>query len=276
MRVFSAVGAASIALLLLSAPAVSQDGSPVREMMAVSGMTEQFVDLGETFAAGIRQSAAQTAMPPEIAEDFAAIAARVVDGKAFLGDLEAGFLDALSPEIAAVTAFYLSPLGQRLKQAEVASSTPEAQLEIEATRSDLRAVLEGDPERLALAKALDEDLLASELSATTAVSIAQAMMVGAAQSAPVRDPNRLAEMERQLAAAHGQIVGEMRELLLASFAWIYRDFTNEDLGVYAEFTRSDAARAVCAVIFEVTNDFMIARSRKVGEEFGALMRQKRT
>jgi hypothetical protein len=277
LRVVSAIGAASIALALLSAPAASQDASPVREMMAASGMTEQFADLGETFAAGIRQSAAQTAMPPEIAEDFAAIAARLVDGKAFLSDLESGFSDTLlREEIAAITAFYLSPLGQRLRQAEVAGSTPESQLEIDANRSELRAALDSDPERLALAKALDEALLASELSATTAVSVAQAVLVGAAESAPVQDPGALADMERQLASMHGQIVEEIRELLLASFAWVYRDFTNEDLGTYVDFVLSGAARAASAVIFEVSHDFMGARSRQVGEEFGALMRQKRT
>lgn len=278
MAGFRLMGAVLFALALHCLPASAQNDSPVREMMAVSGMVEQFADLGENFRAGILQAAGQTAMPPDVVNDLADIASRQVDGTAYLRALEVGLEATLSAdEIAAVTAFYSSPLGQRVKEAEVANSTIEAMTELESRREEIRAELDKDPRRLALAQALDEALLASELSATVAGAVARAMLVGAVEALPPSgNPEALAAIERQLESMHGQTVEQMREALLVTYAFMYRSISDDDFAAYAEFLKTDAARAAYAAVFEVTSNFMTERAQQIGKEFGALLRQKKT
>lgn len=278
MSGMKAIRVATAAVVLLFAPAAAEETSPVREMMIVSGMVEEFADLGETFRAGFLQSAAQYGLPSETAKEFGDVAARRMDGEDYLAEIEAGLELTLTPdEVAAIAAFYRTPLGVRLKQADVASSTPEAQLEIQARRAEILAELEADPERLEFARAFEKELRAAELSATIAVSVARSIVIGAAQSdSRLANSDALAAVEGQLTAMRGRIVEDMRESLVATLGWSYRDFTDEELATYADFLKSDASRAAYAVIFEVTHRFASERSRKIGEEFGALMRQKKT
>lgn len=272
-----AVPAAVFALALFGMPAGAEEPSPVREMMVVSGMVGQFAGLGESARAGVLQSGEQAQMPRALVQGLADIVARRVDGQEFLDSLEVGLEETLSAdETAAVTAFYRTPLGERVREVEVAAASVDAQMEIDARRSELRAELEKDPERLAFARSIDEGVFASELSATVVTNIARAMLIGTAQAEGGVDPGALAAVDRRMTAMHGAVVEQMRELLLATFAWTYRDVSNADLEAYAAFLETPASRAVYATMFEVTDNYLTGQSRKIGADFGALIRQKRT
>jgi hypothetical protein len=264
--------------LIMPVSAAGAEDSPVREMMEVSGMVEQFSDLGENFRAGAMQSAGQSGLPTDLVDGLADIVVRHMDGEAFLQELEAGLELTLSADEAeAITAFYRSPLGERVKEAEVANSTSEALAEMEARRAEMRAVLDEDPTRLALATSIDEILLSSEMSATMAAAVARAMLVGAVEAAPAPvDQNALAAVEQKLTELHGQLVAGMRERLLTSFAFVYRELSNEELASYVEFLKTDPARAAYAAVYEVTGNFMSEQAELVGREFGTLIRQKKT
>jgi hypothetical protein len=268
-----------LAAALLCTPAHAAGDSTVREMMVESGMIEQFGNIGDESRTAILQMAERRqGMPRQLAEGLAGIAARVLDGERFVADLEVRLVETLSSEEAeAITAFYISDFGQRVRDAEVSASTTSARRRIESIRSELRAEIEKDPQRLALFREIDAALFASELSATTAVSIGQAMAVGMAEGQPGgADPGALAALKDRMALAHDQIVAEMRDRLLTTFAFTYRGLSDSELEDYADFLETEAAKATNAALFEAVHTILSERGEEIGEAFGALVRQKRT
>ncbi len=280
MKGLKAAGSLLLAAALM-APAsagAEEAPSPVRAMMIVSGMVEQFSDFGETFRAGISAAATQSpGLPPDLVEALGDIGARVMDGEAFVDDLEVELEATLSPgEIEDFAAFYRTSFGQRIRQVELANSTPDVQLEIEHDRAALRAELERDPERLALAEDVDRTHHTSELAATTTVSMMRALAIGMVEGAGQGGPEVLAAVDAKIEQMHAPIVAHMHEVMLAIIARTYRDLSNEELAEYVEFLNTESVRAVCAALSEAESNFMTVRSRQIGEEFGALIRQKKT
>jgi hypothetical protein len=253
--------------------------TPVREMMEESGMVEQFGDLGEQSADGARQAAGQQAgLPPDFVDALADAAAQAFEGARFLADLEAGLAENLTAaEIAAMTAFYRSPLGQRIRAAEVAASTKEVRAEIAANAAALRAELDTQPERHAIFERMDKALLATEMSATMVRTMMYGMLLGMLekQGQPI-ERERLDMVERQIEGAEAMIVTQLRQEVQASFVRGYRDVTIADLEAYAGFVETETARAVYAAIYATTDEIFVMRSRELGQGLAAAMRQKRT
>jgi hypothetical protein len=268
-------------LLLLLAPAARAEDNraAVSVMMEQSGLRGQFANLGDAFRLGIAQDVGdrEDAFPAEQLSALADIGERSFEHPSFLEDIEAALAESLSAgEIAAVSAFYATPLGQRIKAAEVAASTAEAQLDIEARKAELRAELERDPERLRIFQNIDELLHTSEISTTMAVSIARTLwtsiLEGQTQGLA---PDALTSLDQAVEAIYPQMLAHTREYILASSAWTYRDLSLEEVRAYADFLQTDEARAAYAALQSGLGDAMEKRGREIGRAFADFLKQRK-
>jgi hypothetical protein len=268
-----------LAGLLSIAPAQAAETSAVRAMMEQSGMVAEAANLGEAVRLAIGQVAQEEPiLSPDATEAFMEIAAKAFDGERLLKELETVLADTLSAaEIKAVTDFYTTPLGTRIKAAEVPASSGETMARIEARESELRAELERNPERLAIARTIDELLYLSEVGASIILVALQAMDLGTAEeldgSLALDVP---AGPESEPPPEYAAVLQSLREWMLADFAETYRNIPLDDLRRYVEFLKTDAARATHAAILVATTNFLEAGAREVGRGIANYMKQKET
>jgi len=148
---------------------------------------------------------------------------------------------------------------------------------VQSRLSEYRAQLDGEPERLAVFRDIDANLKVTELSASMALSVILAIAAGAIESQPQgSSPEMLAAVEERVRAMYPSLLEQMRDQILGSLAWTYRDVSVEDLTAYADFLQSDSAKAVYAAVNSTMSETLEAGARKIGEEFGVFLRQKRT
>jgi len=269
-----------LVILLLTAPAPSsaQGAAAVREMMEASGLVEEFANFGEAFRLGVLQEGeAEPALPRDELEQFAAAAGRAMDGGRILQEIERALSDTLSAgEIAAMTEFYRTPLGERIRSAEVAAARELPSAEIKAEEAEHREQLRKDPARLALLRRMDEALLASELTVSMSESMMLAILVGMLEREREGAGQEAFDAFRDsIAPTRKALLTEMREDLLASSARTYRDISTPDLAAYARFLETDEARANYAAYFAAMEQIFNARGREIGKEFGTQLRQKK-
>jgi hypothetical protein len=267
--------------LIVLAPAAYADDhrAAVSAMMEQSGLRGQFANLGDAFRLGITQDTGdrQDAFPAEQLAALADIGERSFKDPSFLEDIESALAETLSAEeIAAVSAFYTTSLGQRIKAAEVAASTAEAQLEIDARRAELRAELEREPERLRIFQSIDDLLHTSEISTTTAVSIARTLWTSILESqSQGLAPEALAALDQAVEAIYPQMLADTREYIIASSAWTYRNLSLEEIRTYADFLQTDEARAAYAALQAGLGEAMEKRGREIGRAFADLLKQQK-
>ena len=256
---------------LLAPPAAAEENPAVRAMMEQSGMIEEAANLGEAVTLLVRQEAQEDpVMTQDAAEAFAEIAVDAFDGERLLEELETVLADTLSAgEIQAFTEFYATPLGTRIRAAEVATTTGESMARIEAREAELLAELERDLERLAIARTVDELLHFSEVGASVVLTALEGLEGGFASDMP-------AELASEPLPEHSELVQSLRDGFLADFAETYREIPLDDLRAYAKFLETDAARATHAAILVATTNFLEAAGRDLGRGIAAYMKQKKT
>ncbi len=263
---------------LFVSPAAAENNPAVRAMMEQSGMVEQAANLREAVRLGARQLAQEDPIiSRDAAEAFAEIAAEAFDGERLLEELETVLADTLSEaEITAFADFYATPLGTHIKAAEVAAISGEAMARTEAREVELRAELERDPERLAIARRVDELLHLSEVGASVVLVLLEAVSRGAAENLDRGMAwETPAELESEPLPEHAVLVQSLREGMLADFAETYREVLLKDLRTYVEFLETDAARATHAAIAVATTHFLEAAGRDFGRGIAAYLQQKK-
>lgn len=264
----------------LSAPSAAAEQADVRQMMELSGLTTIYGDLGDFMREEILAAPESLApMPSEAIDAFADATAEAMQGARFLADLEAEFAASLTPEdVGAMIDFARSPLGQRVYAAEAAIATPEHRVELREHEDALRASLEADPDRLAIARSVDEDLHGSEVGAALVRTLSRAVAIGvlSGRSSGGAVPREaLAVLDQQIDASYPQILEDMRRNFLASFALIYRDVPLDDLRAYQDFLKSPAARTTYRAFALAVRKLYDVRGREIGERFAAFLAERR-
>ena len=269
-----------VLLAVIVAPVArgSEQPSAVRAMMDASGMVEQFGSIGEKFRNGVLQAGQpQQQLPAEHLQSLADLVGRAMDGGDLLNRIEAALGDALSPEqVQAVLSFYQSPLGARIKEAELNASRQAEHADLNAMAPAIRAELDKDPARLAVYREMDDALFATKITVTMLQGMMRAMFMGILEAQPNVGPEQREAALERLAKQSDAMVSKLQDRVIIGLARTYRDAPLTDLKEYLNFLRTDAARAASAVVFAEMSGFLEERGRRVGSEFSALLRQKRT
>jgi hypothetical protein len=123
---------------------------------------------------------------------------------------------------------------------------------------------------------MDELLHASEISTSTAMSIARTLWAGVLEGQNQGlGPDALATLNGAFEALYPQMLAEMREYMLASSAWTYRNFSIEEVRTYTDFLRTDAARATYAALQAGLSDAMEKRGLEIGRAFADFLKQQK-
>jgi hypothetical protein len=104
----------------------------------------------------------------------------------------------------------------------------------------MRAELERDPERLRMFQEMDELLHASEISTSTAMSIARTLWAGPGRPKPRVSVDALA-LSTSFRSASTQMLAKCA-IHAGLIGWTYRDFSIEEVRTYTD-SAHDAARA---------------------------------
>jgi hypothetical protein len=237
-----------------------RDGT-VEYLSAYSERTEEY------FAKSITDMVAADEVAP-----IAKIAGEAWDGEQLLELMVAAYAEALMPsDLAAMNAFRATPLFTRILAAERAASTTEASLEIDARRDELASALRSDSERLEAFKRIDRALRSTELEATSALSFVEGLILGGNEY-----PETYLPPAETLASMRSGILEDNRKIMMASFAFTYRDLTLSDLQGYVEYLESDAAAISSAIYFSIINDYSRAAGKILGKGTIEVLLQKRS
>jgi hypothetical protein len=269
---------ALLCALLTIIPAAAQEAGPIRTMMERSGMVEQYSHYGETFRADfMRMGAADGEIPAELLPHFADVVGEAMDGQRLLREMESSLTETLSPDdAAALTAFYETELGARIREAEIAGSASAVGPDAEQRLAAARAAIASDPERSHLYRRMDDALFASELSTTIVMGMMEALKIGILQSQEHEaSADMLAALEAELSAIREDLLPDMREAIIAVYALMYKDIPIGDLREYVTFLETEAARANYAAIFEAWAGIMESRGREIGAGLVEVLKQKR-
>jgi Uncharacterized protein conserved in bacteria (DUF2059) len=259
-------------------PASAQEAGPIRTMMERSGMVEQFSNFGEILGAEFMQlGAAEARIPAESLPQLGDIVGEAMDGQRLLGEIESSLTETLAPdEAAALTAFYETELGARIREAEIAGSASAVGPDAEQKLAAAGAAIVSDPERSHLYRRIDDAIFASELWATIVMGLMEAVAIGILQRQEHgAGADMLAALEAELSAMREGLLPEMHKRIMAINALTYKDIPIGDLREYVTFLETEAARANYAAIFEALAGIMESRGREIGARFGEVLKQKR-
>jgi hypothetical protein len=274
MRLFRTIACLAFVAASLSGAAAEVPGSDVRAFMEKSGLVTQLSDaadqIREMFA---EQIAGQ--IPTDLIEPMGDVLAKAWDADRFRDAVEKGFAATLAPEeLAAVSSFIETELGQRLMAAETEGGSKEATREIEMRQAELLASLQADKPRMAIAERVEKILNDTEMTVAVATSLVRAIVIGSAGDAAREEQVR--QVDQILKTLRPQVVEDTRISMLAGFAYEYRDFSLGELTTYAEFLETNPSKAINSVLFAVANEHFIEVGEEIGEAMATLRRQKRS
>ena len=241
-------------------------------------MVEQFSNFGEILRADfMRLGSAEAGIPAESLPQLGDIVGEAMDGQRLLGEIESSLTETLAPEeAAALTAFYETELGARIREAEIAGSASAVGPDAQQRLATARAEIASDPERSHLYRRIDDAIFASELSTTIVMGLIEAVGIGVLQRQEHgAGADMLAALEAELSALREDLLPDMREGIMAVNALTYKDIPIGDLRKYVTFLETEAARANYAAIFEAWAGIMESRGREIGAQFAEVFKQKR-
>lgn len=256
---------AVIALLLAVAQPLTAQGSRVEPLFRAIGladliqvMHEEGVGYGAELEAGLFPGRGGEAWARQVAAIYAPERMERHVG----GALEARLDDA---EIAAATAFFASPAGQRIIELELAArrSLLDAAVE-EAARDGWMALQEGGGRRWDLLAQFVEvnDLIESNVAGAMTSNFAffRAMVDGKAFEGPTTDNEILADIWGQEAKIREQTT----DWVFSFVTLAYQPLSDEDLRAYIAFSETAEGQALNAALFESFNDLFAEISGEMG------------
>lgn len=235
----------------------------INEILAVSGLDHTMKRLPEQFLAGVRQAGAQ-------------------DRSGKLSQAELQEMERLTRESFSAQGFRQRVTAQLKKNYDerrfgeflADSSTPLAKRMVELEKQEpgkealvaymrLLATNPLPPERARLIERIDTASRGSELALEAMISSIKGMLRGFAGA----DAKQIAEVEKIIERQRAAAAGNVRSGVRLSLAHTYRDVGDADLAEYARMTEKDSTRFFIGLV----SDALIEEIRAGAERFGAGM-----
>jgi hypothetical protein len=170
-------------------------------------------------------------------------------------------------------AFLKSPLGVRMTALEQASRAPDKQARIRKMAGELLERLKNDPERAKLLQRMDSSLRITEFATDIGFNVGRAVAIGmaAADEKTVSLPDEaINAIDAALQRLRPAMTQQVKEQILLSMTYTYREASIPELRQYLVFLTSPAGKRLYGVLVPAMNTVLT----KAGSEFGhALMRE---
>jgi hypothetical protein len=260
----------------LAAEAQAADRLP--ELMRLTGLDKAFDQVAPAIKTGIRQALPNSPMSAATREKVLAGMEPAADAAFAPETLRREFQLAMegrlsNADLDGIFAFHRSPLGVRITALEKASQGAAAQGQVAKMAPALLQRLKDEPERAKVLVQMDSSLRLTELSAGIAFNTGRAVAVGMAaadeRTAALPD-EAIAAIDTALQKMRPALTAQLKEQILLSLAFTYRDASIPDLRRYLVFLTSPVGKKFYGAIAPAMNKVLI----KAGGEFGhAFMRE---
>lgn len=229
----------------------------VEELLTVSGVRKSFDQIPEKVLQGAQRSSAKPNDPAVVAA-VEKIMQEAFRSERFHKRVQASLLkDFERKRVEALLAAFRAPLAKKLVELEGAKQDPQ---EIAAFAKGL-AKNPLPKERIDLVQRLDAVTRAGEITTEIVLTTTRAMVSGATGG----DAQKMAAFDKQLGAQRGKLAEVLRNAVLVSFAYIYRDVSDADLGEYLKLYEGEDGKW----LMERITTGMIEEFRSAGEEAGS-------
>lgn len=228
----------------------------VEELLTASGVRKSFDQIPEKVLQGAQRSSARPNDPAVVAA-VEKIMQEAFRSERFHKRVQASLLkDFERKRVEALLAAFRAPLAKKLVELEGAKVEPQAVAEFAKG-------LAKNPlpkERIDLVQRLDAVTRAGEVTTEIVLTTTRAMVSGATGG----DAKQMAVFDKQMDAQRGKLAEVLRNAVLVTFAYIYRDVSDADLGEYLKLYESDDGKW----LMERLVSGMIEEFRSAGEEAG--------
>ncbi|MEO5694722.1 MAG: hypothetical protein ABIQ72_16440 [Usitatibacter sp.] len=267
-------------LLLATTALQAAEPRRIEELMHKSGLWTQLGQSQEQIRGGAQQAQAQAKAGKGGKvfndDDFAKLVAAM--NAAYAPDkLRSAMARELEAQLSAademvVLEWLSSDLGQRLTKIEEESGEPAKAAAAERESSTHLAAV---PEmRIARFARMITAIQLGEATASMVINMTTAIGFGMAMANATEDPAELAQTIRnRLEPQREQMVETFNKRAIQSFAYVYRDVSDDDMEKYVVFSESPAGRRYHAASVRAMDNVLARAGIQMGREFEALMRE---
>lgn len=245
MRALSQVKPALLFLLLacgpVSASALAESvlrASPIDEIIAqYPAMMNQGIRDGLKQSGKVEPFVANT-ISNVVSNAFsvAQIRAQVIE------DMDQGLSDR---QLSSVLAWYETPLAEKISRAEVATSSPAAWAQVQASAPTLQDKYKGT-ERAKLFDRFDRASRATESTVDTTVAVQ--LGLASALAAVKGDGPSFEQLQQKIESQRGVLRGMVAQQVYDGYLYTYQNLSTGELKEYIEFLESDAGSAFTRVV----------------------------
>jgi len=168
--------------------------------------------------------------------------------------------------VEALNAGFREPLAKKMVELEGAMVEPQA---VAAFAKDLQKT-PLPKERIDLVQRIDAVTRASEITAEIVATTTRAMVAGATAG----DASQLAEFDKKFSAQRGKLAEVMRNVVQSTFAYIYRDVSDADLGQYLKLYEGEDGKWLMERVAGGMIDEFRSAGQQAGERIAELAKQK--
>jgi hypothetical protein len=245
-----------------------------RELIKKAGIESVVMQIPDAMASGVQQIEAQGLK----VDDRFRNAWQNASKSAFRPDktIEAiakGMEKLTDQERKALIAYYDTPEGKRIRVLEEKAATPDAQ----AAMQTFAPKFMGDPkngERVKLYQQIDEATKASAVGTELGMRIAQATAVGMANATQGAQNVDTALLEKQIEAQRPQMAQQMKQTMLLSSAYAYRELSVAEIKAYVKFLKTPATQKFNAIVLKALSNSLIAQARTFSTDFAKVFKRK--
>lgn len=238
----------------------------VEELLNVSGVRKSFDQIPGKVLQGAQQSSARPRDPAVVAE-VEKIMQEAFSSERFHKRVQGTLIkDFDRKRVETLIAAFRAPLVKKMVELEGANVEPQAVAEFARglTKNPL------PKERIDLVQRLDAVTRASEITTEIVVTTTRAMVAGATGG----DAGQLAVFDKQFGAQRGKLAEVLRNAVLSTFAYIYRDVSDADLAEYLKFYEGEDGKWLMERITAGMIDEFRSAGEQAGERIAAMAKLK--
>lgn len=258
----------------ISPPFAAADPALNRELIKKAGIEAVVMQIPDAMASAVQQMEQQGTKVDDKFRSGWVKASKTAFRADRIIDAIAKSLEKLTDEERrGVIAYYDTPAGKRIRALEEKASTAEAQAEIAAYAQKFMADAKNG-ERVKLYQQIDEATNASAVGTELGMRMAHITAIGMVNAAkgPVNVDTVL--LEKQIELQRPQMAQQMKQTMLISSAYTYRELSVAEIKAYLKFLKTPATQKFTRIVLKSLSNQLVAQGRTFATELGKLIKRK--
>lgn len=240
------------------------DPQMVQTLMNKSGLNRQLEQMPLLIQAGIAEANQETqALSPQAVDELSSTAAVAFDPQVLKKNVQKHILENLpEDDMRAAVTWLNSPLGEKIKQLDEKTETPEAY----QAMLKMAEKLTGNRARVEMVKKLDKAVKATETGVAASMTTQAALIVAlTSKMKPDKRPSFEA-IVNMVAENRGELETAVEQQNILGFLYSYNELTDGEIGQYLQFAESASGRKYHTAVADGFNNALAAAARTLGTQ----------